>query len=347
MRWASETFPGRAVLNTSFQYTGVAMIHIATSMGLNLRFATIDTLRLHSETYAFMEEVKARYGCHFEVIQPKRGDVERMVARHGEYLFFDSKEKQEHCCQVRKEWPNNALLQTADCWISGQRWDQSAHRQQTAKKATLIDDYSTRRKIVKLNPLVDWSEEELMEFTRTNDLPVHPALRPRLPELWLHHLLHPNPARRTQTQRSLALVQRTSRRRRRPQRVRAALQHLKEPEQWPTPWNGATTAPAERVASAHKSFLCKTTLPTASCRARPKNRSAGTAALALLEDATELFVAQGQRVLRFDLVAQRPADEELLSLLLGRSGKLRAPAFRYGTRLIVGYNQALLPTVLD
>ena len=88
LRWASETFPGRAVLNTSFQYTGVAMIHIATSMGLNLRFATIDTLRLHPETYAFMEEVKARYGCHFEVIQPKSGDVERMGRPPRRVLVF-------------------------------------------------------------------------------------------------------------------------------------------------------------------------------------------------------------------------------------------------------------------
>ena len=78
-----------------------------------------------------------------------------------------------------------------------------------------------------------------------------------------------------------------------------------------------------------------------------KEPVAGTAALALLEDATELLVAQGQRVLRFDLVAQQPSDEELLQLLLGRSGKLRAPAFRCGTRLIVGYNQALLSTALD
>ena len=153
------------------------------------------------------------------------------VARHGEYLFFDSKEKQEHCCQVRKEWPNNALLRTADCWISGQRWDQSAHRQQTAKKVALIDEYSTRRKIVKLNPLVDWSEEELMEFTRANDLPVHPLYGQGYPSFGCIICLHPNPARRTQAQWALALVQRTSRRRRRPQRVRAALQHLKEPEQ--------------------------------------------------------------------------------------------------------------------
>ena len=77
-----------------------------------------------------------------------------------------------------------------------------------------------------------------------------------------------------------------------------------------------------------------------------KEPVAGTAALALLEGATELFVAQGQRVLRFDLTAQRPADEELLQLLLGRSGKLRAPALRCGTRLVVGYNQVLLPLAL-
>ena len=174
LRWASEVFPGRAVLNTSFQYTGTAMIHMAMSQGLDLRFATLDTLRLHPETYAFIAEVQGRYGCEIEVIQPKRGDVQRMVERHGEYLFFDSKEKQEHCCQVRKDWPNNALLNTADCWISGQRWDQSEYRKETAKKAVLIGEYGTRRQILKLNPLVDWSEEQLMEYVEGHDVPVHP-----------------------------------------------------------------------------------------------------------------------------------------------------------------------------
>jgi 3'-phosphoadenosine 5'-phosphosulfate sulfotransferase (PAPS reductase)/FAD synthetase len=186
------------------------MIHMATAMGLNLRFATIDTHRLHPETYAFMEEIKARYGCHFEVVQPKSGDVERMVARHGEYLFFDSKEKQEHCCQVRKEWPNNALLQTADCWISGQRWDQSAHRQQTAKKSGLD------RRVQ--HPAQNTQAQSIGRLERRGANGVYAgkrlasasALLPRLPELWLHHLLHPDPARRTQAQRSLALVQRTS-----------------------------------------------------------------------------------------------------------------------------------------
>jgi phosphoadenosine phosphosulfate reductase len=174
LRWASETFPGRAVINTSFQYTGVVMIHMAVTQGLDLRFATIDTLRLHPETYEFMEEVKRRYGCQLEVIQPRSEDVGRMVGRFGEYLFFDSKEKQEYCCQVRKVWPQNALLKTADCWIAGLRWDQSEYRRDNAHKASLVNEYGTRRKILKLCPLVDWAEERLLDYIRENEVPVHP-----------------------------------------------------------------------------------------------------------------------------------------------------------------------------
>jgi phosphoadenosine phosphosulfate reductase len=174
LRWADETFSFRAVLATSFQNTGMAMLHMAAECGLTVRLATFDTLRLHAETYAFMEQVKERYGCEIEVWQPSPAQLQRMIDRFGEYLFFDSKEKQEHCCDVRKTKPRNALLKTVDCWISGQRWDQSVHRKDTAKKAELIGEYGTQRKILKLNPLVDWSEERLSAFVRDNDVPTHP-----------------------------------------------------------------------------------------------------------------------------------------------------------------------------
>jgi len=65
-------------------------------------------------------------------------------------------------------------------------------------------------------------------------------------------------------------------------------------------------------------------------------------ALSLLGGVTELLVAKGKKILRFDLTADRPADDELLALLLGRSGKLRAPTIRVGSRLLVGYNEELL-----
>ena len=72
----------------------------------------------------------------------------------------------------------------------------------------------------------------------------------------------------------------------------------------------------------------------------------GPAALALLEGVTDLYVAKGKKVVHVDLTAGRPSDDELLALLLGRSGKLRAPAIRTGSRFVVGYNPEILETTL-
>jgi hypothetical protein len=65
-------------------------------------------------------------------------------------------------------------------------------------------------------------------------------------------------------------------------------------------------------------------------------------ALSLLDGVAELVVTCGKKILRFDLVNDRPGDEEILGLILGRSGRLRAPAMRVGSRLLVGYTPGLL-----
>ena len=72
----------------------------------------------------------------------------------------------------------------------------------------------------------------------------------------------------------------------------------------------------------------------------------GDAALAVLDGVEDLYVAKGRQSLHFDLRTKRPSDDELLGLMLGRSGKLRAPAIRTGSTLIVGFNQELLDSVL-
>ena len=72
----------------------------------------------------------------------------------------------------------------------------------------------------------------------------------------------------------------------------------------------------------------------------------GEAALSVLDGVTQLHVAKGKKVLRYDLEAEELTDTELLALLLGRSGKLRAPAIKTGSRLLIGYNQELLTTAL-
>ena len=73
-----------------------------------------------------------------------------------------------------------------------------------------------------------------------------------------------------------------------------------------------------------------------------KEAVVGEGALELLAGVVELVVAQGKKTVRYDLRQERPSDDGLLDILLGRSGKLRAPAIRTGTKLLVGYNSEML-----
>ncbi len=174
LKWADEVFPGKAVISTSLQRTGIVFIHLASELGLNLRVATVDTWRLPRETHEFLELIEKRYGCDVERIVPDANEVNSMIERFGEYLFFDSKEKQEYCCQVRKTRPHHELMKTADCWIAGVRRDQSDYRATNTPKASLVPEYATRRQILKLNPLAEWTEQRLLQFVEANGIPQHP-----------------------------------------------------------------------------------------------------------------------------------------------------------------------------
>jgi hypothetical protein len=72
----------------------------------------------------------------------------------------------------------------------------------------------------------------------------------------------------------------------------------------------------------------------------------GGAALGVLKDIEQLYVAKGKRVVHVDLRRQTPPRAELLALLLGPTGNLRAPTLRTGRTLIVGFDQATYERVL-
>src|SRR5262245_14025985 len=72
----------------------------------------------------------------------------------------------------------------------------------------------------------------------------------------------------------------------------------------------------------------------------------GDAALGVLKDADELYVARGKKVVHVDLKRERPPRAELLGLLLGPTGNLRAPTVRAGRTLLVGFDQATYKRVL-
>ena len=170
-----KQFDDRAAIVTSGQLSGMVQIHLAAENNLPFRVCTIDTLRLFPETYTFFDDVEKRYGIKIEHIQPEPDEVEKMVNEHGEFLFFDSREKQRYCCEIRKVRPMQRLLNTLDVWITGTRRDQSESRQ-NFQKVEIIS--SMESPILKVSPLIYWKEEEIWRFVRENDVPVNPLFEP-------------------------------------------------------------------------------------------------------------------------------------------------------------------------
>jgi len=168
LRWAWETCGERATIITSFQNTGCVMIDMARRVAPRLRVATVDTLRLPQETYEVMGALEAKYGITIERFKPDPGRLELMLKNHGEYLFFDSREKQEYCCSVRKVEPNRRALATVDVWITGLRRDQSRSRTSTPKAAEVHQD---GRSLVKLCPLIDWTEKQVADYISQYEVP--------------------------------------------------------------------------------------------------------------------------------------------------------------------------------
>jgi phosphoadenosine phosphosulfate reductase len=168
LSWSWENYEARAAIFTSFQNTGCVLVDMSRRVASALRVITVDTLRLHRETYELIAAMEERYGVSVERFQPNPDRVKRMVEQHGEYLFFDNVEKQEYCCQVRKVEPNERALETVDVWITGLRRDHGKPREGTPR-IQIVEHNG--RPIMKLCPLADWTEERVWRYIRDNDVP--------------------------------------------------------------------------------------------------------------------------------------------------------------------------------
>lgn len=167
LRWAVDTFGDRVAVASSFGAEDVVLIDLASRIGAPVRIFTIDTGRLPQETYDVMDACRRRYGVRFEVLVPEPVQLAELIASRGPNLFYASVENRRDCCHVRKVEPLQRVLATCDAWVTGIRRDQAVTR---AGAEALELDLSNGG-IFKVNPLVDWSEEELWAYIRANDVP--------------------------------------------------------------------------------------------------------------------------------------------------------------------------------
>jgi phosphoadenosine phosphosulfate reductase len=166
IRLANERFGRRVALSSSFGAEDMVLIDMLMRVNPKARIVTLDTGRLPQETYNVMDATREKYGAVIEVFFPRAEAVQAMVAEHGVNLFYHSIENRKLCCGVRKTEPLRRALSGLDAWITGLRRDQSVTR--TGVQKVEWDDANT---LIKINPLADWTLDEVWKYIRDNNVP--------------------------------------------------------------------------------------------------------------------------------------------------------------------------------
>ena len=131
-----------------------------------IRIFTLDTGRMHADTLALIEALEHRYAMRIRVYRPDPVAVDAYVNAHGRDAFYASVELRKRCCELRKLEPLRRALAGQRAWITGLRREQSITR-----TALLQQEYDSVHGLMKFNPLVDWSEDEVWAYTLTHDVP--------------------------------------------------------------------------------------------------------------------------------------------------------------------------------
>lgn len=148
----------------------VVLLEYARQSGLPFRVFTLDTGRLHPETYRYLDQVERHFGIRLEVLFPEAAQVEALVRAKGLFSFLV--DGHQECCAIRKVAPLRRHLATLRAWITGQRRDQGATR--TALPPQQPDPAFTGRDgapLTKFNPLAEQTSEQVWTVIRALGLP--------------------------------------------------------------------------------------------------------------------------------------------------------------------------------
>ncbi len=148
----------------------VVLIDMAAKLGVPFRVFSLDTGRLHPETYQFLEKVRTHYGVPIEVYAPQAEAVEGLVRAKGLFSFYQDGHKE--CCGIRKVEPLVRALKPLRAWVTGQRHDQSPGTRADVPVVQLDRTFGTPdAPLVKFNPLSHWTSRQVWAYIRDHDVP--------------------------------------------------------------------------------------------------------------------------------------------------------------------------------
>jgi phosphoadenosine phosphosulfate reductase len=170
LTWGIKNFRPGIALSCSFGAPeGLVLLDMMHRIDPDSRVFVLDTGRLPQATHDLIDRVRERYDKRIEVLVPDSAAVSAMVGEHGTNLFYESVEKRQLCCGVRKVQPLKSYLTELDAWVTGLRRDQTLARSDAPK----IQLDHTHGGIVKLNPIADWTREQVLDYVRAHNVPTN------------------------------------------------------------------------------------------------------------------------------------------------------------------------------
>lgn len=177
--WTMARFGKRAGIASSFGMEDMVLIDMASKLDGDITLFTLDTGRLHEETYETMEKVRTRYGLTIQTYFPDKEKVEQLVRDKGFFSFRENVDNRKECCFIRKVEPLQRALAQLDAWVTGLRREQSVTRTHVPK----IDNDSDHPPLIKINPLANWTQEQVEAYIEKNSVPINPLHKKNFPSI--------------------------------------------------------------------------------------------------------------------------------------------------------------------
>jgi phosphoadenosine phosphosulfate reductase len=166
----TECIQGHIALAFSYQSEDAIALHLLLNNGCkNLEVFTLDTHKLFSEIAAYHQTLENFFNIHITSYSPDATQEKELEAQLGEWGMRDSLENRHQCCQVRKVNSLKKILSKKSAWVTGLRASQAVTR-----TGIQIVEYDEQFSLLKINPLFNWSEEDVLAYTNKYNLPVNP-----------------------------------------------------------------------------------------------------------------------------------------------------------------------------
>ncbi len=161
-----ETDHCPAAFACSFGAEDVVLLDAIATHARKIEIFTLDTGRLPEETHSLLEIVRDKYPVAVRTYFPDAGAVQTWVEQNGPNAFYKSVAQREQCCHIRKVEPLRRALAGKKSWITGLRREQSQARQTLEREA-----WDAANGLIKINPLLDWTHDQVWQYIRTHDVP--------------------------------------------------------------------------------------------------------------------------------------------------------------------------------